>query len=475
MATWQLSDGSTSQPLDDWGINAPQLTLRNQVPDTLKFSADRAVDQADLFSFGTTITLYKDSAVWFVGKIISSPHSGKPNYEGHDYEAVGPWAALDEIMYKQAWRNTSSTTTLKSHVILGKDSSHSSRTVGQVISAILNYAYDNGAEIDWVGAELDALTAEAIHDDCTDIMCGEAIKRMLRWYPDVVTWVDYTTYDPDSPGYYPSLHFTRRGAASAVSINCTDGALVDSLDIRSRDDLQKTGVIINYERNNTSSVYAAVFRDTWPTSPAPSSGPDTLEMTVKVSRYEQRTAVNAGIVKAIYDAVSVLQYEGSIVLAEEECSAGPRPGKVLNLAGGLASWATMGAAIQSVVFELASGKTSIAFGPPKHLGVEDFIDLLRGNRKRNTGDGIGPDYIYEDYKAALGVSTPALNFPTPAGGLGFYLLKWVEVVGELSTTREWQLIKVGAGASSSDDVQALLKDTSGEETVVYFGDLDYGT
>lgn len=108
--------------------------------------------------------------------------------------------------------------------------------------------------------------------------------------------------------------------------------------------------------------------------------------------------VPVGLAQALYDAVSVLQYDGVLELTEQECSGVAAPGTLLNLSGGRAEWATMAAQIQRVEEQIDLGSTKITVGPAKHLGQSDLTELMRANRsrrisfrlnERTTGSGSG--------------------------------------------------------------------------------------
>jgi len=108
--------------------------------------------------------------------------------------------------------------------------------------------------------------------------------------------------------------------------------------------------------------------------------------------------VPEGLAQALYDAVGVLTYDGTVELTEEECSGVGAPGSLLNLSGGRAEWATMKAQIQRVEETVDLGQTKVTVGPGKHLGHEDLTTLLRVNRlrrvsyrlaERTTGSGSG--------------------------------------------------------------------------------------
>jgi hypothetical protein len=90
--------------------------------------------------------------------------------------------------------------------------------------------------------------------------------------------------------------------------------------------------------------------------------------------------VPTGLAQRIYEAVSVLQYEGTVTWVAEEC---PAVGfGLLNLTGGRAAWESMAALIQGVSLEIETGRTTVTFGPPAHLGPTDLVELLRFNRGR---------------------------------------------------------------------------------------------
>jgi hypothetical protein len=108
--------------------------------------------------------------------------------------------------------------------------------------------------------------------------------------------------------------------------------------------------------------------------------------------------VPAGLAQALYDAASVLQYDGVIELTEQECSGVGAPGVLLNLTSGRAEWASMAAQIQRVEEKLDLGYTRIHVGPAKHLGHAELTTWLRANRnrrisyrisERTTGKGSG--------------------------------------------------------------------------------------
>lgn len=92
--------------------------------------------------------------------------------------------------------------------------------------------------------------------------------------------------------------------------------------------------------------------------------------------------VPVGLAEAFHSAVNVLQYEGRLPIEEEEVSSQIRVGHLLNLTGGRAEWATMGALVWQVEEDVDTGLTTVHFGPTAHLGIPDLLELLRVDRNR---------------------------------------------------------------------------------------------
>lgn len=89
-----------------------------------------------------------------------------------------------------------------------------------------------------------------------------------------------------------------------------------------------------------------------------------------------------GLANYLYLATSRLQFDGSFVLSENECAGAVGLGNVICLTGGRPEYAEMDAVVQSITESLDDGKTSVTFGPPKHLGADDIIEFLQATRNR---------------------------------------------------------------------------------------------
>lgn len=92
-----------------------------------------------------------------------------------------------------------------------------------------------------------------------------------------------------------------------------------------------------------------------------------------------------GLAGYILALENIPQYEGSVLIQEQEISDVCPLGNLLNITGGLAEWAGMNALLQSVRYN-DNGQTEITFGPAGHLGPAQFVARFRSN--------IGPRWYY---------------------------------------------------------------------------------
>ena len=81
-----------------------------------------------------------------------------------------------------------------------------------------------------------------------------------------------------------------------------------------------------------------------------------------------------------------LGWEGTHTIVENTISNYYTPGNLLNLSGGASAWATMNAQIYSVEYDFFHGKTTIEFGPHRHLTTEEFFQLIMQFRTRLVWD-----------------------------------------------------------------------------------------
>ena len=100
-----------------------------------------------------------------------------------------------------------------------------------------------------------------------------------------------------------------------------------------------------------------------------------------------------GLAAQVFAAVGSLYWEGRIARIGEDPPDIGMPGELIDLSGGRPEWyrhTTAGGVsydgmlspVQSTEWDVGAAKTTVAFGPPAHLGLQDLIELAQANRKR---------------------------------------------------------------------------------------------
>jgi hypothetical protein len=113
------------------------------------------------------------------------------------------------------------------------------------------------------------------------------------------------------------------------------------------------------------------------------TGTNADTMTYKqLTSAQQPEPVPEGLAEQLYNALSVLHWDGDIMFKAQEC-AGPLPiGCVFNTSDGRAEWGTMNAQVLSVEEDIDKGVTTVHFGHPMALGLQERTELLRAARGR---------------------------------------------------------------------------------------------
>jgi len=118
------------------------------------------------------------------------------------------------------------------------------------------------------------------------------------------------------------------------------------------------------------------------------TGTDEERVYRRTSSFEAGETIPAGFATKLYAAWSQLHFDGAITTHAEEVSG--RMGIAINIPNGRAEWRSMNAMVQQVSEQVDSGVTTYTFGPPRHLSVDDLINILTNFRKR------GPAYHYRE-------------------------------------------------------------------------------
>lgn len=413
--TWLLEHDSTTQPLEDWGIDRAVLSRANLDTETLSFSLPLAAGGhvADpVFDRDDVVKLWRDDGgtpvCWFVGKVRQRPWSGSARESRQHYIARNAWHSFTRIVYQQQYviPNEDNTALLGSwspRVVLGQNQFGLPMTANAQIAQIAAFANAVGAGLLTLGT----LPTWAIppRETVNNITCAEAIRRLLAYAPDAV---GRFTYD----GGGTVLTILQRSGLDAVSIDLSsDTHRIEGLDsLDEMADLKPRGVVLIFQTSETVGD-DTVLRESRDTAGA-TTGEAIVFATIGLSPGE---AVPTGLATQYYSALSTMHWSGSLRLHERDCSGLLRPGKKLNLTNGRTAWATMDAVVQSTTEDLFSGVTTVELGASERLGLSEFADTMRRFRERLPG-GTFPETRHNGTEGTSGQVSG--SDPSPGGDLG---------------------------------------------------------
>jgi hypothetical protein len=263
--SWTLTKvGGESKSFEDWGFANVRKVTSNQGQDEVTFAAPGvAADSDPVFVYNDVIEIAKDGVRWFKGRIVDVPAQGEGGTEGISYRAVGVWFDLDELVFQILWGAEYS-----SHVILNLNPDRSFASVKSVIEAVIEFAADNGIDIQ-AGEILTEDDEEVFPpaDEVTDRTCGQIIRDQLRWLPRSIAWIDYAT---DPPTFHCRLaqHLEKKTLGPPPTDESERAWLnaIQGIGIRKRMDLVRPAVVFKYEiKSSVNGLEMLSFdSDIWP-------------------------------------------------------------------------------------------------------------------------------------------------------------------------------------------------------------------
>jgi len=279
MGYWTLLYNGTEMSLADWGISQLRRRRASQSEDKISFNIARAYDADYLFIYDQYIEIWRDKTQvqgssgalptytggsrWFIGRITQLPVSGTARAEVQNYEATNAWLELEQLVFQQTWytaidpnnSNFNLAGGTQSRVTLFQGVNGLHMTIGDQLAEIVNWAISCGTYLQ-LGSH--TLTAKPPLEEALDQTCAEAIRRVLRWAPDAVSWFDYTTTPP-------TINFARRSDCTAITYDMAVSK-IEAITLGPRHDIALPGVVLKYERVSTidGTAYRQVIRDIYP-------------------------------------------------------------------------------------------------------------------------------------------------------------------------------------------------------------------
>jgi len=393
MSTWTLVHGGVEQTLAAWGITSrASLVFCSGESDLFSFDVRPADILAEPpFALDDAITLKKDGVIWFVGFVREVPAAGSAKAERQSYVVKNFWDRLERLVFQQTRPivSTDFSTTSQlptSDIILCQDADpttgvYTKVDAGAQIDLILAYAAAHGVTFSY-SRSYTAPTPPS--ESGRDLSCAAALRRMLSWSPDVVTWVTYTSGSP-------VLHMNQRTALTQIPIDLSSAA-PESFQLSRRDDLVPAGVVFNLLWQETNPADNLPYtRLTVQTSGA-TSGVGVIINTIDTPYVQDGTASEPmptgpalsglNFAQYFYAALAVVFFDGSIIFKAAEVPGTIRPGHTINFTGTTRTgWSTAKALVQQVTEDIFSGRTEIRVGPNHGLSGPDLVALAFGRAK----------------------------------------------------------------------------------------------
>lgn len=427
---WKLARVGTGEEktLTDWQIRSATRSLVNQGLDTLAlgFAGNDLLGNSP-FAPGETLRLDRvDGGVpttVFRGQARKPRRGAYGATEAFSLQVDGPWRYLEKAIYTQLQRfvvyplvvdnpvpippslqlgidNFEVEDLTTSQIALAQDEGGSTVDSRAQILLALNFAIAKGVPIA-LGTIDDGIAIP--RDAIQDVTCAEIILKSLRWTPDQSIYFDYSV-DP------PTINIRTGANRTALEIDIAD-EIISEVEINPADELAIAGVTINYLRRHQRTGIEFVTLDKDQAGPDP-EGIGALIMTLELyGSYSISTSnpndpgavfivaaepVPEGLAASLYGAYSSVPYEGRVVTrplsGQGECEALPWTSRTLSILNGVPEWATAAMLVQQSREDIFAGRTELTVGPPRQLGAQDLVGLVRKGRTKPPilSSGFGP-------------------------------------------------------------------------------------
>jgi len=248
--SWTIQTPSTGGPITfaAANISAPKRSLKNSSADSFTFSQISDVTGAPLCNYGDAVTIWNGDTMWFQGVCQLPKANASGPGEKFEIEISGGWYWLEVLILQQNWKNVLATTFNLGRVLFGYQVDTVDgeyvlvwATIGATIAGIIDWAVSCGCNIQMGEGSAIATLCPAI--ELLDVSCAEALRRILKYTPDVVSWTDYTTTPPtiNFQSRYDLPTLTQEFGGPDFSLTCWP-----------RPDLIPPQIVINYEITSTN-------------------------------------------------------------------------------------------------------------------------------------------------------------------------------------------------------------------------------
>lgn len=115
------------------------------------------------------------------------------------------------------------------------------------------------------------------------------------------------------------------------------------------------------------------------------NAPAGAKLCKGISHYEAGESIPTGIAQSVYEGITAARaWEGSVTLVAEEMPVTQYLGTKIKFTGADSDWTTMAPPIWQVDWDIQTRQVQLSFGPPAFLAPQDFVEMQRLLRARQT-------------------------------------------------------------------------------------------
>lgn len=431
MATWSIEHipanggASTFASLGVWGFASLQMQFVNW-----------GIDQAAVTTRGGSIA-FESAQFAYLDKLVVWRDGVR--FAHFWVTGLGAAAQMQEsrtyILSGPAW--------WLAHYALEDTSNITLYTAGAYIALGMASAIAAGAPV-----ACHASLSAALDVGCPDVRSAGTVLALVQ---EAARHVPFSSGWWDCSGEIPVLTASRRSAGYSTTLTIgTDP--IESFGLTPLPDKQVKSVCIQFGWTGSSSYYLECAGTDYT-----KSGPNRVQVTLNYATPAAALqAAGCGVAAKYYADMAAIPWGGSINLhAAEPADITPiRPGRKVNLAGGLAEWATMDALVQSVVWSVSPETNDICtlnLGAPDQLGIQEYFDLRAAVGSSAAGESAAEPVsssdptpgTYDDLNGSTGGSAPLGSIAVQARG-GNWSLGGFAACDGTEPSRRW-LTRTGSG------------------------------
>lgn len=236
---WSIS-GPASGTLADLDVESASMRFVAAGVDTLSLRFAEDGHAGSSWATDTELILRRNSSVFFRGRVAPEDRSRSDVRDSKTVTIEGPWERAQRLVYSQPWThwNGSGVATQPEHprVTLGESADGKTTELRSAWSEILGFCANKGVGIA-AGTLPPSRKVNLIETHSRT--CADLLREILRWYPDCLIWLDYST----NPA---RLHLVKESSAGSEVIAAT-GRPLTNFRLRRLDHRVPTNVIVSYE------------------------------------------------------------------------------------------------------------------------------------------------------------------------------------------------------------------------------------